>query len=238
MRTLKILHLTLLLFAARPWLTLKLLIRECRRLLFSSERWYEFQFDLRREFESPDPETNIRIRELTIDDAAVLLNLRQQGLDEGQFRDIAIRLYWLKSGVPTCHVGVTLEGSPCCLCWLIHAKDNDRPQGKRFRPLASSEVLLENIWTHRDYRGKRFMKSLTMALFDKAKREGGRRALAYIREGNRQSLAGARAIGWELCALVRVRRRMSFRSITFEPASPDLLSKAIRLDSHGMIVSR
>lgn len=77
-----------------------------------------------------------------------------------------------------------------------------------------------------------------MVLFDKAKREGARRAVAYIREGNRQSLAGARAIGWELSALVRVRRRMFLRRVSFVPASPEQLSNATRFDSQGMIFNR
>jgi len=119
-----------------------------------------------------------------------------------------VRLLCLKSSLQTCYVGVTQGDYPCCLCWLISTISNDWLLGKELHPLKTSEVLLDNIWTHPDFRGKRLMLFLTRILFEKARQQGAQRAMAYIRRENESSLAGARAIGWNLFLFRRVSHRL------------------------------
>jgi hypothetical protein len=212
----------ILLLSTQPWLTWKMLFKEIRRRLYSDELWFGLQFDLNGSSEAADEEAPLTIRELASGDVPALFDLRQTHSNESELREIVVRLLCIRARLRGCYVGTTKQNRPCCLCWLIPAACNDWLLRRGMLPLQRSEVLLENIWTHRDYRGNRFMMYLTLGLFEKAKQQGARRAIAYIREGNEPSLAGAKAIGWDVFVLRRVRHRMFRRHTTFAPTHPPL----------------
>ena len=81
--------------------------------------------------------------------------------------------------------------------------------------LKPDEVLCENIFTHKDFRGMNLMYFLTMKLFEMAKQKGANKAIAYIRENNLSSLKGSTRIGWEPFIIKKVHWRFFKRTINY-----------------------
>jgi hypothetical protein len=208
--------------SAQPSLACKLLIKEIRRRVFSDEILYGFEFDLEQKYPWHLQEAPIMIRELAPEDVCLLFDLKQPGLDVNELRELAVRLRCLEARLQRCYVGISPNAQPVCMCWLMQPTANGWLLGRGIKPLAPTEVLLENIWTRRDVRGKRLMQYLTLGLFAIAWRDGARRAVAYIRAGNESSLSGARAIGWRMSAIMKVRHRFFRRRTAFEPVLPHL----------------
>ena len=185
MRIRKMIYFLKLASSASSQLAWEMVSAEIRRRLYSNELGYGFQFYLGQEIKLPELGFSLMIRELASRDVTQLLNIRQSQIDGPELREIVVRQLLIEARIPTCYVGVTLEDQPCCMCWLIRASQNDLLQ-THFRrlipPLKPGEVL--NIWTHPDHRGKRLMMYLTLSLFERARREGAQRAIAYIHEGN------------------------------------------------------
>jgi hypothetical protein len=217
----KALRIIMILFLKSPWLAIKMLLQEILRRLYSDEKWVVFRFDLLHISEPFVPEIPLTIREFAPKDISALFNLRQNETSEKELREMLVRLSWLKASPSTLYVGTTFNNFPCCLCWLISANENSWLQKKRLQPLKYSEVLLDNIWTHPDYRGKRLMGVITRALFEKARQQGAQQAISYIRFQNKPSLAGSKKIGWEPYLLREVYHRAFLRFITFKHISSD-----------------
>ena len=213
--------LRLLSWGGRPsaW---SLVWTELKRRCYSDELSVGFQLDLTRTSEGTAPEGSLAIRELSSSDVPLLLDFRRRGLDAVELRAILMRHLLVEARLPTCYVGIDVEKRPCCMCWLARAEDNDRYRtyfGEGYQPLRPGEVLCEEIYTHPDHRGRRLMKHLTRAVLEiAATQDGARRALAFIRADNRQSLAGASVTGWEPFVYRQVswrlfRRRRRFESV-------------------------
>jgi hypothetical protein len=220
-------RLAMIFLSRKPWLTLKMFFKEIRRRLYSDEPWYVFQFDLENKSDLPELEMALTIRELARRDIPKLFRLRRNETEWKEVREMLARLVCIKASRQTLYVGVTCDDYPCCLCWLISPDGKDWLFRNGLQPLRPSEVLLDNIWTHPDFRGKRLMMFLTRMLFDKARQQGAQRAVAYIRKGNESSIAGARAIGWDPFLLRKVSHRMFRRYTTYAPISlkPSIAAK-------------
>ncbi len=203
-----------------PRVALKLALKEVGRRLYSDELQYGCRFDLRQKFNVPKPRIPVTIRELTEQDIPLLLNMEQQSCDDEECRDLRLRLLAIQAGLPGCHVGFTADGDLCCMCWLVWPGANQKFQayfGESFEPLEPDQVLCEYMFTPRQYRGNRLMKYITFKLFEKAKRDGARQAIAFILKDNASSLAGARAIGWEPVTTKRIRWRLFRRDVALLP---------------------
>jgi hypothetical protein len=204
---------------AQPRLALKLMFREFLRRFYSNELSYGYKYNLTLANRILDPEIPVTIRELSDRDVPLLLNLRQKELALDEFRHLVVRLLFIEAGVPTCFVGVTREDYPCCMCWLIRMDDKEEFHAcfdKDFRTLLPRDVLFENVFTSRAFRGKHLRKYLTQRLFEKARRAGAQRAVAFIKEDNAQSLMGATGIGWRPFLLKKTRWRLFRRFVNYE----------------------
>jgi len=196
--------------------------REIKRCMYSNETFLIHQFDLTQPFTVPRPSLPITVRQLSENDLPRLLSLNDPDRDLIDLRNRLERLLLIQADIPTCYVGVTGDGQPCVMCWLIRHTANDKLQ-HHFRgglmSLKQGEVLCENIFTHRGYRNRQLMQYLTFKLFEKAARNGAHKAFAYIKAGNSASLTASKQIGWQLCGIKKVQWRLFQRHITFDFSS-------------------
>ncbi len=87
--------------------------------------------------------------------------MREPGLTPQDRHDINVRLMMLTTGISGCHVGLDLSGVPRYIQWLVGPEENDRLQ-KAFHgwlpELSPEEMLVENLYVHPSFRGKRIMQ--------------------------------------------------------------------------------
>ncbi len=208
---------------------LRLALAEARRRWHSEEVHYGFHLEFTRLAPVPDPPLPLTVRELADGDLDSLLDPTRADGSPDELRAVFIRRLLAESALPTCYVGITADGRPCCMCWLVRSRDNGAFQayyGTGFRPLDPGTVLCDEIYTHPDYRGYRLMRYLTLYLLALAAREGARRGLAFIRKENTRSLVAAAGIGWEPFTVRVVRWRWFRRHVTESPLQPGDLPAA------------
>lgn len=203
----------------RPMQLIGVALQQLRRRLYSDEIDYGFVFDLLKPFEVPNPRLPVRIRELRPSDITQLFNFRQGSYDTEGLRESLQCLAFIKSGIPTCYVGVTTEDIPCVMNWLIRPSENQRLHnyfGGGIQPLKPDEALCEFVYTHPDYRGNRMMPWITQSLWEIARDEGFQKVIALVHGSNAVSLKLTPRMGWKPSFKKTVRWRLLNRTIKFE----------------------
>jgi GNAT superfamily N-acetyltransferase len=206
-----------LLCSAKPWTLVSLTIREFVRRAYSNELFYGYYFDLPQGYKAPKIPFPLTIRKFERDDFPRFIGACGSATRTDLKKLIELQIQLLED-IPTCYGGFTMEGNPCCMCWLVDYADRNRLRSffKAGLPdLKPGEVLCENIYTHPDYRGHSLMAHLTFALFEIASGQGAKRALAYVRDENVNSHHGIKKIGWKPFMVKKVRWRAFRRSISF-----------------------
>jgi hypothetical protein len=128
------------------------------------------------------------------------------------------RINMFYSDIPTCYAAYTEDGQPCAMCWLIESKNNDHAQ-RYFKgnilDLRPDEVLLEYTYTHPRFRGCGLMAYVTHDLFRRAKENGFKKAVAYVRTDNLTSVKASRRIGWKTSHLKKVSFYFFKRAVSY-----------------------
>lgn len=206
-----------LLCSAKTCVLVSLTIREICRRVYANELFYGFYFDLPQGYKAPKMHFPLSVRKLERDDFPRIVAACGSTTRSDLKKLIELQMQLLED-IPTCYGGFTMEGNPCCMCWLVDYADKGELRSffKAGLPdLKPGEVLCENIYTHPDYRGHSLMAHLTFALFEIASGKGATRALAYVRSENANSLYGIKKIGWKPFMLKKVRWRAFRRSVSF-----------------------
>jgi hypothetical protein len=201
-----------------------LIYKELIRRIYSNEVVYVSYFDLTRRIEVPEPSLPLTLRPLVKEDIPELLVKHSRILDTMELKTRLSILLFINSGVKTCYVGVTGQGKPVVMNWLLTSEMNDKIQcqhGDGIRPLKHDEVLCEFLFIDQDYRGLHLNTWSTMKLFLKAKELGASRAIAYSPKINVLSWEVAKKIGWTPYLVKYVNRRIFRRKITFSPYGKD-----------------
>lgn len=190
---------------------LQLISRELLRRFYANELDHGLAYDLTTHYPVPVPETPFTIRELTAKDVDVILSSRNGVLNYEELRDRLERILFYEAGIKTGYAAVTLEGTPCALCWLIWPEENAALRSffhNRLPDLHPDEVMLEYIYVAPAHRGLNLMHSLTDKLFAIAAQAGARRAVAYVHGANKRSLEASKKIGWRPFLIKRVNWRL------------------------------
>jgi GNAT superfamily N-acetyltransferase len=135
-----------------------------------------------------------------------------------EFKSRLARLLFLRSGIPTCYVGVNSDDKPLVMLWLITPDFNKKIQHYfkgGIQPLRPDEVLCEFVYVHPNYRGYRLHTWCQLSLFSKAQAQGARKAFAYVSIDNATSVHATRRFGWEPCVTKVVERRLFTKKIAF-----------------------
>jgi Acetyltransferase (GNAT) family len=206
-----------LLRSAIPSVLVSLTIREIWRPTYANEFFYGFYFDLPQGYKAPKTPSPLTVRKFEQDDFFRLVTVRGSSTPSDLKKLIELKIQLLE-GIPTCYGGFTMEGAPCCICWLVDYAAQDKLRSffkARLPDLKPGEMLCENIYTRPDYRGNSLMAHLTFALFEIASGRGARRALAYVSTENAPSLHGIKKIGRKPFMVKKVRWRFFRRSVSF-----------------------
>lgn len=199
---------------------LMLVLLEIRRRMNSDEIHFGFYFDLNKEITLSPPPFPLEIRPLFQEDISQLFFSSTNHLASNEIKERIQRLLFLNASIPTCLVAAKSNQFPCALCWLISAEENERIEHyfKSGLPqLKSNEMLLEFIFVHPEYRGKKFMEWITKKLFLQAKSKGANRAIAFVADRNKISLNATHLIGWKPFLKKKVTWKFFKRRITYEP---------------------
>jgi len=189
-----------------------LLVKLCRRV-YSLDRSYCLRKDLSSPFDIPQTQISIRV----------------EPLQEGHSREIAREhpdlLPLLNAGIPTGYVAVTQQGDICYMQWLFTSEVNEDMRqrhlvGRTHLHLEPDEVLLENAYTFKRYRGLGIMPSVSLQLAEKARTSGARWALTFVRDDNIPALKGFEMAGFVPWRMRQIRWRLFRRQVTYESTSP------------------
>jgi GNAT superfamily N-acetyltransferase len=213
------LHILPILLSAKPKVVLGFIFRNLKQRFYSSNAFIGFKFRLFNDIEVPEPEIPIVLKKLRETDATDLFLDRTKDLNSIDLKHRLECLLFIKADVSTGFVGVTHDGTPCVICWLIEHSHNEilHSYFNGGLPLLKpNDVLLEYVYTHPDYRGQRLMSWITKNLFKIAQQRGAERAIAFIEERNAVSIKAGKKIGWKPYIRKRVRWRLFRRRITYE----------------------
>jgi hypothetical protein len=195
--------------------------RESRRRILSNETQVIFCYDLSADIEIPEPDIPLTFRPLTKDDDISEILVRHSGvLCSMELKTRIECLLFIRSGIPTCYVGIAENEKPVVINWMIKYDMNEKIQQYfkgGIQPLKPDEVLCEFVFTHQDFRGLRLHTWSTLKMFEEAKGFGAAKAIAYVPIKNETSFYVTEKFGWKPFMKKIVYRRMSKRKITFSP---------------------
>ncbi len=201
------------------------LFNDLLRRLYSNGTFYGFHFDLTRTINVKKPDITVSLRKFQRNDISRFFNFRTQDYTNlKKLRKALEYLFFIKSGIPTCYVGMTEDEYPCVMCWLLEPDKNEDIQSffqSGLPLLKTHEVFCEYVMTHPRFRGHQLMKWITEKLFEIAAEKGFHLAIAFVNKQNSLSLKASLKIGWQPFLVKKVRWRFFKRRITFEPFSGD-----------------
>ena len=188
-------------------------------------------FGLRRSLHTrcvpPTTKLLLTVRELTHPDTPLILPYYLAASDRQEGRQINHRRKLLAQNIPTPFVAIDQSSSrPCFIQWAFDSSQNDFITHffkGRFPPLKPGEILLENAYTHPDYRGQGVMVVAMSLIADIIAARGAREAITFVEATNIPSLKGCTRAGFlpfmtrtdlSLCGGIKRYRR-------FEPISPN-----------------
>ena len=191
----------------------RLVLNDLRHLLYSDFYIYELCRDLTVPMDVPKPAIVRAIRPIERSDVHAFTEIDPT---RQQIGELWRRM--LASDIQTCYVAVTKEGAPCNMQYLILPSENDKVQevleGNLPR-LAEDEALLEAGFTLEEYRGQGIMPFVLDDMAQKARKEGARRLLTFVRIQNVPALKGCRRSGFVPNMLVHRRFRLFKRRIIY-----------------------
>ena len=202
------------------WQNLLLLVKQFRfrdiaqRLAlraYQNNYSYCLRRDLQVPFTAPEAQIPIVVRPLAEDDIPKLF-ADVSRLPEFDQAFLYSRLALWKARIPTCYVGVTVEGAPTYIQWLMGPEHNENIQSffsGTFPVLAPDEALLEDALTLAPFRGKGIMAAAMARIAEQGKTLGARYVLTFVDENNIPSLKGCKKSGF-LPYMVRRQRWVLF----------------------------
>ena len=200
-------------------------------------------FGLRRHLHTsyipPTTRFPLTVRELAHSDTPLILPYHLAASDRREGQQINQRRKLLARNIPTPFVAIDQSSSrPCFLQWAFDSSQNDFITyffKGRFPRLKQGEILLENAYTHPDYRGQGVMAVAMSLIADIVAAQGAHEVITFVEATNTASLKGCTRAGFHpfitrtdlsLCGGIKRHR-------TFEPILPstelDFLKQPVSL---------
>jgi len=188
-------------------------------------------FGLRRQLANswivPTAKVPITVRELTLSDIPLILPQHLAASDKREGQQILARRKLLTQNIPTSFVALDQSSSrPCFIQWAFDSSQNDFIAHffkGRFPRLKPGQILLENAYTHPDYRGQGVMPVAMSLIADTLATRGATEVMTFVETTNVPSLKGCIRAGFSPFV---TRRDLSLcrglkRSRVFEPILPN-----------------
>jgi L-amino acid N-acyltransferase YncA len=123
-------------------------------------------------------------------------------------RELLARILFYRHGLQNCYV--LREGDAIAyLQWIVYPSENDVLERKyrgHYLPLQNHQVMLENAFTLQPFRGRGFHPHATAELLNRARAEGYRVAVSYIKPRSISSLNNFISMGFKIHRLIREYR--------------------------------
>lgn len=121
-------------------------------------------------------------------------------------KEIMTRFLFYLSGFRNCYVARHKNGEIMFMQWIIYPEENHiiaKLYANRFKLLKDNQVLIENAFTFPKYRGLGLFAAVTSDLLKKAKEEGYKGAVTYIRKDALDSLNEFIKQGFKLHEIIK-----------------------------------
>lgn len=171
----------------------------------------------------------IMVRELTATDISLILPEHLASSNRRERAQINVRRKLLAQNTPTCFVAIDQHsGRPCFIQWAFDHSQNDFIADffkGRFPRLKVGQILLENAYTHPDFRGQGVMPIAMNLLADLLGAKGASEIITFVETTNVPSLKGCLRAGFQpfvrrkdlsICGGLKSRR-------SFETLSPNTI---------------
>lgn len=137
---------------------------------------------------------------------------QSKGEDKESVHELIQRKWFYESGFHDCYVAKTKNsGEICYMAWLLSSNTDSIHRNKSKLPsIKEDEILLENSYTFKKYRGNGIMPSAIARLADLARRDGFKRMITYVRQDNIASLKGCEKVGFHHFDKMRELRLLFF----------------------------
>lgn len=114
-------------------------------------------------------------------------------------KEILARLVFLNSGFRNCFVATNYNDDILYMQWIIYPNENNiikEKYGGLFSQLKKNQVMLENAFTFPKYRGLQIYSRVTIDLMNKARSEGYKSCIVYVKTDNLIALNELKKIGF------------------------------------------
>lgn len=165
-------------------------LKEILKRMFGVNNCYLSYANLNRLTPPEEPRFNVFLERMDKKSIReVVKNLKH--LDLKNRKEIVTRVLFYQSGFRNGYVGRWKNGELAYLQWLVYPFENEiiRRHFKRiYHELVENQVMIENAFTYPKFRGLGLLPSLSYRLLIKARDEGYKSAVAYIRRNSIVSL--------------------------------------------------
>jgi hypothetical protein len=187
--------------------------------LYSSTKAFGLCRDLKQSFETPEAKIPLKIESNHNRQILELLVL-DESLPPDSLWERYRRIRLLQSGLQTCYVALTEDGTPCYIQWLVPHTQSQTIRaffGTEFPELAVGEALLEGAFIPEAFRGYRIMPCAMSMVAEKGAEIPARYVITFVAADNIPSLKGCIRSGFKPY-LLREDRWCFFRHTTqFRP---------------------
>ena len=205
---------------------LKSILREVGCRILSTDLTYVVRRDIVAGPKCSDAKIPVTFRKAEEEDLLKLIDVNRPNMVASEIMYGIRLLQLLRTGIKTCYVGQTEDGTPCHIRWLIGPDENDNLQAfykGGYRVLASDEMFVIGAYTPECFRNKGIMgyaMSKTPELFAL---NGTRWTMAHIHESNIPSLKASRRAGY-YPFMLRKETWIAFRrKVVYTPLLPTAL---------------
>jgi hypothetical protein len=126
-------------------------------------------------------------------------------MDVNSKKEMISRLLFYRAGFKNCYIGRTKSGEMAYIQWLVYPSENpiiEKHVSKTFYTLNKDQVMIENAFAFPKFRGIGLMPQMTTWLLSKAKEEGYKSAIGYIRKDRIASLNEFIRLGFKLTKII------------------------------------
>ena len=140
----------------------------------------------------------------------------------------------VEENIPDCYVATTKDNITVYRQWLFKQEQFENITkyfGPIFPKITKDEAIIEGVFTHLDYRGRRIMPNAIYKILNQEQYNHIKRAIAFVEESNIGSLKGFYRIGFEPFIVRQEKWFLFKRTISFISLSSKIQENYLQLTS-------
>ena len=197
----------------------RLVFKIVKNWLYSNSVSIGMDLDLDQNLNIEPEKIHISIREFNQSDFAYFDNLIKTIPVDRDTYLLYNRLNLMKTDLKACYIGVTDDNTRCYIIWMINSDENDNLRkifGNFFPLLKEDEILLEDVYVTKKFRGVSIYTNATSLVCEIAKKAGKHRAITFVDEKNASAIRASQKIGFKYYTHRFEKWRLLRRSVKFQ----------------------